>query len=101
MYLPGGEILSGTPAQGEKYLASLKLQSLPGELLLDPSTRVFAAFGLRKSVYASLVPSITHGIATHGVSAAVEGVRLGWKNAAFAGDSWQQGGTFILQACTY
>eukprot|EP01051_Picozoa_sp_SAG22_P000315 SAG22_NODE_7_length_40155_cov_25.241356_28_plen_251_part_00 len=88
---------SGTPAQAQQYLGALKLAELPGELLMDPSPcPVYQAFGLRKSVWASLVPSITNGIATHGVSAAAEGIRLGWKNAAFAGDSWQQGGTFVL-----
>ena len=88
---------SGTPSQGHQFLRSLKFpEGFPGELLLDPTTAVFSAFGLRKSVYASLVPSIINGLMTHGLSAVSEGIRLGWTNASMAGDSWQQGGTFVL-----
>ena len=88
---------SGEPAQAGMFIGSLKFpDGLPGELLLDPDTMAYEAFGLRKSVYASLVPSIMHGLKTHGLGAVTEGIRLGWKNAALVGDSWQQGGTFIL-----
>ena len=88
---------SGSPEQAAQYVASLKLpDGIVGELLLDESTEAFGAFNLRKSVYASLVPSIVAGLRTHGLGAVSEGIRLGWKNAALAGDSWQQAGTFVL-----
>ena len=78
---------SGSPEQAAQYVASLKLpDGIVGELLLDESTEAFGAFNLRKSVYASLVPSIVAGLRTHGLGAVSEGIRLGWKNAALAGD---------------
>jgi len=89
---------SGSPEQAAQYVASLKQlpDGIVGELLLDESTEAFGAFNLRKSVYASLVPSIVAGLRTHALGAVSEGIRLGWKNAALAGDSWQQAGTFVL-----
>lgn len=90
---------SGSPSQAAQFVASLKFPGgLPGEMLLDPTTTAFGCFSLEKSVYASLVPSIVHGMRTHGIGAVREGIRLGWQNAALAGDSWQQGGTFVLEA---
>lgn len=89
---------SGSPSQAGQFVESLKFPGgLPGEMLLDPTTTAYACFSLEKSVYASLVPSIVNGMRTHGVGAVSEGIRLGWKNAALAGDSWQQGGTFVLE----
>ena len=89
---------SGSPSQAGQFVESLKFpDGVPGEMLLDPTTAAYSCFGLRKSVYASLVPSIVHGMRTHGFGAVREGIRLGWRNAALAGDSWQQGGTYILE----
>jgi hypothetical protein len=90
---------SGSPSQAKQFVDSLKFpHGLPGEMLLDPATTAYGCFNLQKSVYASLVPSIVHGMRTHGIGAVSEGIRLGWKNAALAGDSWQQGGTFVLES---
>ena len=90
---------SGSRNQAGQFVESLKFPSgLPGEMLLDPTTAAYGAFGLTKSIYASLVPSIVNGMHTHGLAAVGEGIRLGWKNAALAGDSWQQGGMFLLEA---
>ncbi len=92
---------SGSPSQAEQFVDSLKFpHGMPGEMLLDPATAAYGCFNLRKSVYASLVPSIVHGMRTHGIGAVSEGIRLGWKNAALAGDSWQQGGTFVIEAAS-
>jgi len=71
---------------------------LPGVIAIDCERRTHAAAGLHSSVWASLVMPFKKHVATFGMRAVGEALRLSLVNAtAGHGSSWQQGATFVLK----
>jgi len=89
--------------QTREFLDRLELP-FPGELYIDLARKSHKAFGLFRGIYQSLIPPIIDGVQKYGWKGVIEGARLGWETAHLAGDSWQQGGTFLLgpgKACHF
>lgn len=70
---------------------------LPGTLVIDTKRRTHSAAKLKSSVFGSLVMPFRKHLATFGVSALGEALRVSLTNAtAGHGSSFQQGATFVL-----
>jgi len=88
-------IACATVEQTNEFLEGLEVP-LPGELYIDLSRKSHKAFKLFRGVWQSLVPPIWDGLQKYGWRGIIEGSRLGFETAHLAGDSWQQGGTFLM-----
>jgi len=92
-----------TIEQTKEFLEGLELP-LPGELYIDLPRNSHKAFKLFRGVWQSLITPLWEGIPKYGWRGLIEGCRLGFETAHLAGDSWQQGGTFLLgpgQVCHF
>lgn len=78
---------SGKPAQAREFVESF---SFTGEMYVDPSLKTYKAFRLVRGVGRTLGPSSI----LRGFSAMKKGFRQGKS----AGDLWQQGGMFVIDA---
>ena len=86
---------SSEPWQTEEFLSKSVVQ-FPGELFSDPTLKIHKAFQLKRGVWKSLVTPLWPGFRRYGVMGIIEGIRLGMEFSNLVGDSWQQGGTFVI-----
>lgn len=86
---------SSTPEQMAEYLQR-NSGLFCGDLFTDPSVSLYKYFQLKKGVFRSLVRPLYSGFKTYGLKGIVEGIRLAKETSHLAGDSWQQGGTLLL-----
>lgn len=87
---------SSTPEQMNEFLHSATSVSVCGDLFTDPSVTLYNHFRLKRGVFRSLVRPFFTGLKTYGLKGVVEGIRLAKETSHLAGDSWQQGGTVLL-----
>lgn len=79
-----------------EYLQRVNADPLFGDFYTDPSVNLYKIFTLKRGVFRSLFRPLLTGLKTYGVKGIVEGIRLGLETSHLAGDSWQQGGTALL-----
>jgi len=91
-------ILVGTSskAQTVEYLDDWELGRFPGMLVLDGEKRSHAIFGCKRSIWQSLVAPMVKGVRRFGLKGALVGASLGAEAYRTVGDSWVQGGLFML-----
>ena len=90
-------ISSSTPLQTEEFLLKSVVQ-FPGELFSDPTLNIHKVFGLKRGIWRSLVTPLWPGFKQYGMMGIIEGFRLGLEFSHLVGDSWQQGGTFVISS---
>jgi len=90
-------ISSSTPQQTDEFLKKSVVQ-FPGELYSDPTLKIHKLFSLKRGIWSSLVTPLWPGFKQYGIMGIIEGFRLGLELSHLAGDSWQQGGTFVLSS---
>lgn len=88
-------ISSSTPTQTREFLQRTVAKP-SGEMYSDPTLYIHNLFGLKRGVYSSLFAPLWPGFKTYGLAGILEGIRLGFEMSHLVGDSWQQGGTFLL-----
>ena len=93
-------VSSSTPAQTREFLKKT-VAKVPGELFSDPTLHIHKLFKLKRGVYQSLVTPLWPGFRTYGFRGIVEGILLAFEMYHLVGDSWQQGGTFLLDSSTH
>lgn len=86
---------SSEPWQTEEFISKSVVQ-FPGELFSDPTLKIHKAFQLKRGVWQSLVTPLWPGFKQYGLRGIIEGFRLGMEFSHLVGDSWQQGGTFVI-----
>ncbi|XP_063414479.1 peroxiredoxin-like 2C [Mytilus trossulus] len=88
-------ISNSTPAQTTEFL---EITTVPvcGDLYSDPQLHLYKLFSLKRGRFRSLVMPIVSGLRKYGMRGVTEGIKLGYETGHLAGDSWQQGGTVIL-----
>lgn len=87
---------SSTPEQTIEYLKQTQAIHISGDFYSDPSVTLYKTFNLKRGVFRSLFKPLLSGFKTYGMKGIVEGIRLGVETSHLAGDSWQQGGTVLL-----
>jgi len=92
-------VLIGTssPAQTKDYLDAWEMDRFPGQLVLDEKKASHLVFGCKRSVFQSLVAPMIKGVRRFGISGAMAGASLGAEAYSTVGDSWVQGGLFMLK----
>lgn len=85
------------PWQTKEFLAKSVVQ-FTGELFSDPTLKIHKAFRLKRGVWQSLVTPLWPGFKQYGLMGIIEGIRLGMEFSNLVGDSWQQGGTFVISS---
>ncbi|XP_067660967.1 uncharacterized protein [Haliotis asinina] len=88
-------ITSSESKQTQEFLKSSTV-SLCGEIFDDPSVSTYKVFSLKRGVFRSIFRPLVRGVKKYGFKGIVEGFRLGLEKSHLAGDSWQQGGTVLL-----
>lgn len=88
---------SSEPWQTEEFLSKSVVQ-FPGELFSDPTLKIHQAFQLKRGKWQSLVTPLWPGFKRYGLMGIIEGIRLGMEFSHLVGDSWQQGGTFVISS---
>ena len=78
---------SGKPAQAREFAESF---SFTAEMYVDPSLKTYKAFNLVRGVGRTLGPS--------SVLRGFFAMKKGFRQGKSAGDLWQQGGMFVLDA---
>lgn len=86
---------SSEPWQTEEFL-SKSVVKFPGELFSDPTLKIHKAFQLKRGIGQSLVTPLWPGFKQYGLMGIIEGIRLGMEFSHLVGDSWQQGGAFVI-----
>ena len=90
-------VSSSKPWQTEEFLSKSVVQ-FPGEIFSDPTLQIHKAFQLKRGIWQSLVTPLWPGFRQYGLMGIIEGIRLGMEFSNLAGDSWQQGGTFVISS---
>jgi len=90
-------ISSSTPLQTEEFLQKSVVQ-FPGDLFSDPTLNIHKLFNLKRGIWRSLVTPLWPGFKQYGIMGIIEGIRLGLEFSHLVGDSWQQGGIFVLSS---
>ena len=88
-------VSSSEPWQTEEFLSKSVVQ-FPGELFSDPTLKIHKLFQLKRGVWQSLVTPLWPGFKQYGIMGIIEGIRLGMEFSNLVGDSWQQGGVFVI-----
>ena len=88
-------VSSSEPWQTKEFLSKSVVQ-FPGELFSDPTLKIHKAFKLQRGVWKSLVTPLWPGLKRYGIMGIIEGIRLGTEFSHLVGDSWQQGGVFVI-----
>jgi len=88
-------ISTSTPLQTQEFLKKSVVQ-FPGDLFSDPTLNIHKLFKLKRGIWQSLVTPLWPGFKQYGIMGIIEGFRLGLEFSNLVGDSWQQGGTFVL-----
>lgn len=86
---------SSTPDQMKEYLQRTTIP-ICGDLFTDPQVSLYRYFQLKRGVFRSLVRPFFTAFTMYGIKGVVEGIRLAKETSHLAGDSWQQGGTVLL-----
>mmetsp|Transcript_30430 Transcript_30430/g.62141 ORF Transcript_30430/g.62141 Transcript_30430/m.62141 type:complete len:280 (-) Transcript_30430:241-1080(-) len=73
------------------------MDRFPGQLVLDEKKASHLVFGCKRSVFQSLVAPMIKGVRRFGISGAMAGASLGAEAYSTVGDSWVQGGLFMLK----
>jgi len=90
-------ISSSTPLQTKEFLKKSVVQ-FPGDLFSDPTLNIHKLFSLKRGIWRSLVTPLWPGFKQYGIMGIIEGIRLGLEFSHLVGDSWQQGGIFVLSS---
>lgn len=93
-------ISSSTPVQMREFLEKT-VAKVPGELFSDPTLHIHKLFRLKRGVYRSLVTPLWPGFRAYGFKGIIEGILFGLEMSHLVGDSWQQGGTFLLDSSAH
>ena len=88
-------VSSSEPWQTKEFLTKSVVQ-FPGELFSDPTLKIHKAFQLKRGIWQSLVTPLWPGFKQYGIMGIIEGIRLGTELSNLVGDSWQQGGAFVM-----
>lgn len=86
---------NSTPEQTNEFL-EITTVNVCGDLYSDPQLGLYKLFDLKRGRIRSLLMPLISGISKYGMKGVKEGVKLGYETSHLAGDSWQQGGTVIL-----
>lgn len=79
----------------KEYIQTME-EPMIGHLYTDPTLTFHQVFQLKRGVFRSLVMPLFSGIRKYGFGGVIEGARLGVEKSHISGDSWQQGGTVVL-----
>ncbi|XP_070202211.1 uncharacterized protein [Littorina saxatilis] len=79
-----------------EYLECMTAIKFCGDLFTDPTVTLYKYFSLKRGIFRSLLRPFYTGFMTYGVKGVIEGIRLARETSHLAGDSWQQGGTILL-----
>lgn len=90
-------ISSSEPWQTKEFLSKSVVQ-FPGELFSDPTLKIHKVFQLKRGIWRSLVTPLWPGFKQYGLMGIIEGIQLGMEFSNLVGDSWEQGGAFVISS---
>jgi len=90
-------VSSSEPWQTKEFLSKSVVQ-FPGELFSDPTLKIHKVFQLKRGIWQSLVTPLWPGYKQYGLMGIIEGIQLGIEFSNLVGDSWQQGGVYVISS---
>lgn len=86
---------NSSPDQKKEFLSAVQVHD---DMYSDPQLGLYTLFDLKRGRFRSLVMPIISGVRNYGFKGVTEGIKLGYETSHLAGDSWQQGGTVVVDA---